>query len=73
MFSLPLQTKVPIFIAEKAAGTEIIGVDWYDGNQGYADVNAPVLVVAFNTGKMQLMKNEQDQSNHRFHPVLIAE
>eukprot|EP01116_Phalansterium_solitarium_P021577 TRINITY_DN6773_c0_g1_i3.p1 TRINITY_DN6773_c0_g1~~TRINITY_DN6773_c0_g1_i3.p1 ORF type:complete len:1019 (-),score=496.25 TRINITY_DN6773_c0_g1_i3:92-3148(-) len=48
-------------VAEGEQAVEIVGIDWYDGSQGYVDPNAPSLAVAFSNGRIQLMRNEVDE------------
>eukprot|EP01112_Ceratiomyxa_fruticulosa_P023110 TRINITY_DN8707_c0_g1_i1.p1 TRINITY_DN8707_c0_g1~~TRINITY_DN8707_c0_g1_i1.p1 ORF type:complete len:642 (-),score=109.58 TRINITY_DN8707_c0_g1_i1:206-2131(-) len=45
---------------------QIVGIDWYDGCEGYVDPNAPSLMIAFENGKIKIMRNESDEK-----PVLI--
>lgn len=40
----------------------IIGVEWYDGLEGHCEPNCPVLAVAMDNGRMQLMRNENDEN-----------
>ena len=44
----------------------IIGIDWYDGAEGYADEDAPTLAIAFENGRVQVMRSDVDDA-----PVLI--
>lgn len=53
---------MPIFCKEEGEPCEIIAIDWYNGSEGYVDANAPSLGVAFTNGKVQLMRNELDES-----------
>lgn len=53
---------MPIFCKEDNERAEIIGVDWYDGSEGYIDPNAPSLAVGYASGKVQIMRSEQDES-----------
>jgi hypothetical protein len=41
---------------------DIIGIDWYDGSEGYADVNAPTLAIAFQCGRVQISRGEHDDN-----------
>mmetsp|Transcript_3693 Transcript_3693/g.5458 ORF Transcript_3693/g.5458 Transcript_3693/m.5458 type:complete len:1191 (-) Transcript_3693:9-3581(-) len=47
-------------------GSQIIGIKWYDGSQGYDDLQAPTLAICYANGKCQLMRYELDVK-----PVLI--
>jgi hypothetical protein len=38
-----------------------VGVHWYDGAEGSADPQAPVLAIAFHTGKVQLSRAVDDE------------
>ena len=44
----------------------IVGINWYDGGEGCSDPTAPTLAVAFENGRVQIMRNEGDEE-----PVLI--
>ena len=41
---------------------KLIGLDWYNGRNGYVTPNCPCLAVVFNNGRIQLMKDELDTS-----------
>jgi len=41
---------------------DIIGIDWYDGSEGYTDVNAPTLAIAFQCGRVQISRGDQDDN-----------
>lgn len=41
---------------------KVVGVDWYDGVEGYAEPNCPVLAIALDNGRMQLMRHEMDDN-----------
>ncbi|KAL9655557.1 hypothetical protein ABK040_002224 [Willaertia magna] len=45
---------------------EIAGIDWYDGREGYPDLNAPTLAICYKNGRCQLMRGDLDDD-----PVLI--
>jgi WD repeat-containing protein 35 len=62
---------VPIFCKEEKEKAEVIGIDWYDGSEGYVDPNAPSLAICFSNGKCQIMRNEQDESK-RIHELIGA-
>lgn len=34
--------------------SKIIGVEWYDGVEGYAEPNCPVLAICLDNGRMQV-------------------
>lgn len=40
----------------------IVGLDWYNGINGNMSSQGPNLAIAFENGKAQLMKNENDTS-----------
>jgi WD repeat-containing protein 35 len=44
----------------------IKAIEWYDGVEGYAFPDVPCLVVAFDNGRVQVMRSEEDAR-----PVLI--
>jgi WD repeat-containing protein 35 len=57
---LPVPAKDP-----QDKNTKIIALDWYDGSEGKVEQYAPVLVVGFNSGKIQLMKSNNDDSRNQ--------
>eukprot|EP00899_Mesostigma_viride_P008010 jgi/Mesvir1/1720/Mv21173-RA.1 len=60
-------SKMVIYCQEGASGpANVVGVNWYDGLQGYPEPNSPSLAVAFDNGRIQIMRNEFDDK-----PVLI--
>lgn len=38
-------------------------IHWYDGGQGYSDIDAPTLAVCYRNGKCQLMRDELDEGD----------
>jgi WD repeat-containing protein 35 len=39
-----------------------VGIEWYDGFRGYAEPGCPVLAVCMDNGRMQLMRQDVDDS-----------
>eukprot|EP00240_Pyramimonas_obovata_P017879 CAMPEP_0118942712 /NCGR_PEP_ID=MMETSP1169-20130426/36717_1 /TAXON_ID=36882 /ORGANISM="Pyramimonas obovata, Strain CCMP722" /LENGTH=63 /DNA_ID=CAMNT_0006887777 /DNA_START=1 /DNA_END=189 /DNA_ORIENTATION=+ len=44
-----------------SGSANIVGVDWYDGLEGYSDPNAPTLAIGLDNGRVQLMRGENDE------------
>lgn len=40
----------------------IVGMDWYDGKYGYMQGMCPALAICYESGRLQLMSNENDSS-----------
>mmetsp|Transcript_38234 Transcript_38234/g.108060 ORF Transcript_38234/g.108060 Transcript_38234/m.108060 type:complete len:1242 (+) Transcript_38234:70-3795(+) len=56
-------SKLQLYCMEGFNGSAIIqGVDWYDGLEGYCEPNCPVLAIAMDNGRMQLMRSENDEN-----------
>ncbi|GMH42155.1 hypothetical protein BSKO_10074 [Bryopsis sp. KO-2023] len=54
-------SKVPLVAVEGVGGTPmIIAVEWYDGHLGFVSQGCPVLAIAFDNGRVQLMAHESD-------------
>lgn len=45
---------------------KLVGIDWYNGGNGYVHTNSPCLAVVFDNGCAQIMKHELDDK-----PVLV--
>ena len=58
---LPAHIPMPTGTTQKLAG-----IDWYDGSEGYIDGACPCLAIGYQNGRVQIMRNERDDS-----PVLI--
>ena len=43
-------------------GAIIVGLTWYNGNNGYVEPDCPALVICYDNGRMQIMRNESDDS-----------
>ena len=41
---------------------KLVGIDWYNGGNGYVHTNSPCLAVVFDNGCAQIMKHELDNS-----------
>lgn len=39
-----------------------MGIHWYHGKQGYVEENCPTLVLWYENGRIEIMKNESDDS-----------
>ena len=42
------------------AAAQVVGIDWYNGLEGYPQPGCPVLAVCMDNGRLQLMRDEQD-------------
>eukprot|EP00750_Incisomonas_marina_P007988 INCI15131.1.p1 GENE.INCI15131.1~~INCI15131.1.p1 ORF type:complete len:1219 (-),score=232.56 INCI15131.1:1496-5152(-) len=58
-------SKIQLHVAQKRQ-VPVIGIHWYDGSRGHVITNAPTLAIAFQDGKVQLIRGPHDDS-----PVLI--
>lgn len=47
-------------VAAGGGGDPVVAVDWYDGAEGYEDPSAPSFALAFQSGRMQLMRSTAD-------------
>lgn len=60
---LCLQCKLGIHCLSNVTGlVQLSAVEWYCGSGGYVQPNCPVLAVAFDNGRAQLMRHELDDS-----------
>uniref|UniRef100_A0A061SDB5 Wd repeat-containing protein 35 isoform x2 n=1 Tax=Tetraselmis sp. GSL018 TaxID=582737 RepID=A0A061SDB5_9CHLO len=56
-------SKMQLYCMEGYHGAATIkGIDWYDGLEGYCEPNCAVLAIAMDNGRMQLMRNENDEN-----------
>lgn len=39
----------------------LAAIHWYDGRNGYYEENCPVLAIVYQSGHMQLMRNQHDE------------
>ena len=46
------------------AMVQIVGLDWYDGRNGYIEEDCPCLAVCYQTGHIQIMRSENDDSKY---------
>lgn len=57
-----LQSKVNIYCLVGCTGAvRLAGVEWYSGINGYSAPNCPSLIIVYDNGRAQLMKNELDE------------
>lgn len=52
--------------AGAGSGDPVAALDWYDGAEGYEDPSAPSLAIAFESGRMQMMRSTTDEE-----PLLV--
>ncbi|KAJ3096803.1 WD repeat-containing protein 35 [Phlyctochytrium planicorne] len=55
-------SKVPTFGNDNASPIKIAAIDWYNGSYGYIEARVPCLALAFENGKLQIMRDEKDTS-----------
>eukprot|EP01052_Picozoa_sp_SAG31_P004075 SAG31_NODE_165_length_21701_cov_9.786409_7_plen_347_part_00 len=59
--------KIQVQILDGASqDLKAIGIDWYDGKEGYVEPDCPVLAIGFDNGFVQIMRDALDDN-----PVLI--
>ncbi|XP_046383004.1 WD repeat-containing protein 35 [Ischnura elegans] len=46
--------------------SSVVGLQWYNGRYGYIEANSPCLAILFDSGHLQIMRNENDDA-----PVFI--
>ncbi|KAJ3069811.1 WD repeat-containing protein 35 [Podochytrium sp. JEL0797] len=54
--------KLPVYCSDTATTLKISAMDWYNGSNGYVEPKAPCLAIAFENGKIQIMRDDKDQS-----------
>jgi WD repeat-containing protein 35 len=59
-------TKLAIYAVQPNSGAKLIGLEWYNGLNGYLESNVPTLALCFDNGRIQIMRDETDDN-----PVLI--
>ena len=42
----------------------MVGLTWYNGRNGYVDPDCPTLAICYDNGRMQIMRNESDDSKY---------
>ena len=42
--------------------SRVVTLSWYSGKNGLAEADQPTLVIAYDNGRMQIMRNENDDS-----------
>ncbi|KAJ3028245.1 UNVERIFIED_CONTAM: WD repeat-containing protein 35 [Siphonaria sp. JEL0065] len=55
-------SKLPVYCSDTATTLKISSMDWYNGSNGYVEPRAPCLAIAFENGKIQIMRDDKDQS-----------
>ena len=46
--------------------SKVVNLQWYNGRYGYVYRDAPTLVISYDNGRMQIMRDESDDSKY-FH------
>ena len=59
-------SRLPIYAVAENSGTKLVGISWYNGLGGYVEPNVPSLAIAFENGRIQIMRDDTDDL-----PVLI--
>ncbi|KAI8852268.1 hypothetical protein BC829DRAFT_440972 [Chytridium lagenaria] len=52
--------KVPTFGNDNSSPIKIAAIDWYNGCYGYLESRVPCLALAFENGKIQIMRDDKD-------------
>jgi hypothetical protein len=42
--------------------TKVVTLHWYNGKNGHVHPDAPTLAICYSNGRMQIMRNESDDS-----------
>ncbi|KAI9007103.1 hypothetical protein BC832DRAFT_554249 [Gaertneriomyces semiglobifer] len=59
-------SKVPVYCHDTDRTTSVTAMDWYNGSNGYDDKRAPAFAVSFDNGKIQLIRDVNDDA-----PIII--
>ncbi|XP_066601241.1 WD repeat-containing protein 35 [Prorops nasuta] len=59
-------TKLPIVILSSAQPQTIVALHWYNGKNGYIAVDCPTLAVCYQNGRIQLMRDTNDDN-----PIIV--
>eukprot|EP00906_Rhabdomonas_costata_P037007 RCo051982 len=59
-------SKLAMPCVEDTPNPKIVGLQWYDGSEGFSDAKSPSLAICFESGRAQVMRSEMDEK-----PVLI--
>jgi len=59
-------SRLPIYAVAADSGTRLVGISWYNGLSGYVEPNVPSLAIAFENGRIQIMRDDTDDA-----PILI--
>jgi len=58
--------RLPIYAVAADSGVRLIGIAWYNGLSGYVEPNVPSLAIAYENGRVQIMRDDVDDA-----PILI--
>ena len=62
-----LQSKINIqCLSNTSKNSQVVTLSWYDGKHGHVAPDAPTLVICYDNGRMQIMKQESDDSKSLF-------
>lgn len=60
IFDIQGKVELPCLINVNEA-VNIVAIEWYDGRNGYVQSGCPCLVICFDNGRCQIMKDESDE------------
>ncbi|KAB7497422.1 WD repeat-containing protein 35, partial [Armadillidium nasatum] len=49
-----------VCLGSLAAGANVVGLQWYNGKHGYLEPDCPALSICYDNGRMQIMRNQND-------------
>jgi hypothetical protein len=49
-------------VDSEGANLKIVGMEWYNGMNGYTQARVPCLAIGFDSGLIQIMRDERDSS-----------
>lgn len=55
-------TKLNLVCLQNVSSVSLIGIQWYNGKGGLYESGCPMLAIGYNNGKVQLMKDENDDN-----------
>ncbi|XP_014288387.1 WD repeat-containing protein 35 [Halyomorpha halys] len=61
-----MKLSIQCFPSLVITGIPVVSMAWYDGRNGYVENNCPCLAILYQTGQLQIMRNQNDED-----PVIL--
>ena len=61
-----MKLNIQCFPSLVITGIPVVSMSWDDGRNGYVENNCPCFAILYQTGQLQIMKNQNDEGDYLY-------